>query len=184
MSQTIHTPHAPASPLRDDAGPAAPARRNKNRAVRFAALSALVLLGVSAVLSGRTADLGDVTARAALDVAMRTFETRRAGELFAPYPEPRLFTVTVTAYSPTPDQTWGDPFIGAMGRRVRPGKTLAVSHDLKHLLGSRVYVEGIGYLVAEDLMHPRWENRVDLCLRTRGRAEAFGVKTLDMVVLD
>lgn len=150
----------------------------------LAATSVLILLAVLFAQSIRTAALAEKTARTAMDAAMRAQDGRLAENLFAPYPEPRLFTVTVTAYSPTPDQTWGDPWIGAMGRRVRPGKTLAVSHDLKHLLGSRVYVQGVGYLVAEDLMHPRWENRIDLCLRTRDRAEAFGVKQLDMVVLD
>jgi 3D (Asp-Asp-Asp) domain-containing protein len=144
----------------------------------------MLLFSAMAFLQSRTESLANETAQAALELSMRLADARSVGDLFAPSPEPRLFAVTVTAYSPTPDQTWGDPWTGAMGRRVRPGKTLAVSHDLKHLLGSRVYVEGVGYLVAEDLMHPRWENRVDLCLRTRDRAEAFGIKQLNMVVLD
>jgi len=161
-----------------------PAAHVPSRAVTLATISLFILVTILAVQAASTRDAHDMAARAAMVLTMRESDARRAEALFAPSAEPRLFTVTVTAYSPTPDQTWGDPWIGAMGRRVRPGKTLAVSHDLKHLLGSRVYVQGVGYLVAEDLMHPRWENRVDLCLRSRNRAEAFGVKQLDMVVLD
>lgn len=156
----------------------------KTGLIPAAALTAMLFFSVTSYFQARTASLTRETARAAVELSMHIAEARLAGNLFAPYPEPRLFAVTVTAYSPTPDQTWGDPWTGAMGRRVRPGKTLAVSHDLKHLLGSRVYVQDVGYLVAEDLMHPRWENRVDLCMRTRDRAEAFGVKQLNMVVLD
>jgi 3D (Asp-Asp-Asp) domain-containing protein len=45
-------------------------------------------------------------------------------------------------------------------------------------------VEGLGVRVVEDLMHPRYSDRLDLCLPDREQALAFGVKRLDMVVLD
>lgn|GEM_PF-1099636 len=186
MQPTIPTPRD-AAPTQEMAGSAF---RNvlpglgKPHVLPVAALAAMLLFSAIAFFQSRTESLANETGRAAVELSMRIADARLAGDLFAPSPEPRLFAVTVTAYSPTRDQTWGDPWTGAMGRRVRPGKTLAVSHDLKHLLGSRVYVQGVGYLVAEDLMHPRWENRVDLCLRTRSRAEAFGIRQLNMVVLD
>ena len=67
---------------------------------------------------------------------------------------------------------------------MRPGRTVAVSQDLKRLLGRKVYIEGFGVRVVEDLMHPRFENRLDLCLPDRRQALAFGVKRLDVVILD
>ncbi len=186
MQQTFHTTQdCPRTQGRPDFGLGCVlADLGRTYALPVAALSAMLLITATAFFQTRAASLASETARTAVELSMRADDTRLAGDRFAPYPEPRLFTVTVTAYSPTPDQTWGDPWTGAMGRRVRPGKTLAVSHDLKHLLGSRVYVQDVGYLVAEDLMHPRWENRVDLCLGARAQAEAFGIKQLNMIVLD
>jgi 3D (Asp-Asp-Asp) domain-containing protein len=105
---------------------------------------------------------------------------------FAITPEMRRsFQLTATAYCPlcgTPD---GDPQVTALrGDPVRPGRTVAVSQDLRRLLGRKVYIEGLGLRVVEDLMHPRHVGRVDLCLPSRDQALAFGVKRLEVVVMD
>lgn len=94
--------------------------------------------------------------------------------------------LVVTAYSPEIRQTDSDPWINAAVKRVRPG-TIAVSRDLFQagwVFGKYVYVEGIGILRIEDLMHSRWTDRADIFyLRTRD-AKRFGKRELTVALLD
>jgi len=55
------------------------------------------------------------------------------------------------------------------------GRTVAVSHDLKHLLGKTVYVEGYGVRRVNDLMARRWERRIDVLVGSKEEARQRGV---------
>lgn len=92
----------------------------------------------------------------------------------APVPHTRI-AVSVTAYSSTPDQTWGDPFMGYCGP-VGPG-TVALSRDLFHpdLCGTTVYLGGRAYTV-NDRMGLGWRNRVDVWMPSRGAALRHGIR--------
>ena len=91
--------------------------------------------------------------------------------------------VTITAYSSTPDQTWGDPFITASGKRVRDG--IVAANMLP--LGTKIKVPelfGDKIFVVEDRMHPRNYGKVDIWFSTREEAKVFGVKQVSIVVLE
>ncbi len=117
---------------------------------------------------------------------MRSGDSRLSGRLFSLDPDTRRsYRLTATAYCPECGVSEGVTQPTALtGRPVRPGRTVAVSRDLRRLLGRTVYIEGLGLRVVEDLMHARHVGRMDLCLPDREKAQAFGVRRLDMVVMD
>jgi len=82
-------------------------------------------------------------------------------------PAKQSLPVTATAYNSVPEQTQGDPLIGAWGDRLDPDiQTIAVSRDLLEIgLGHNVEVEidGMsGTWLVRDKLHRRWENRIDI----------------------
>jgi len=87
--------------------------------------------------------------------------------------------VTVTAYSPTPDQTDESPFITASNTRVRAG-IVALSRDLERRLnlkfGDWIHLEGYGWFQFMDRMNKRKRLQVDVFMWSRARALKHGVK--------
>ncbi|WP_428567721.1 MAG: 3D domain-containing protein [Solidesulfovibrio sp. DCME] len=149
------------------------------------ALSAVALSHGTVMVRQRLAALRHDAARLAQEAVMRQEGEKRLASLFTlDEDQRRRFTLTATAYCPLCGSEDGQPQPTARGGVVRPGRTVAVSRDLKHLLGRRVLVEGLGVRVVEDLMHPRFTDRLDLCLPDKEQALAFGVKRLELVVLD
>lgn len=69
-------------------------------------------------------------------------------------------------------------------KRPKPGVHIAVSRDLKWMLGKRVYVKGIGYRQVEDLMHRRYRKRIDIMMVSVKNAKKFGVQDTQMKVLN
>jgi len=149
-------------------------------------LTALILSLGRAMLTDHVITMEQESMRLTQELAMHAEELKLAASLFVLTPKTRRsFGLTATAYCPqcgVQDDTPQRTAIG--GRPVRPGRTVAVSRDLRHLLGRKVYVEGLGLRVVEDLMHPRFLERVDLCLPDREQALAFGVKRVNIVVVD
>lgn len=95
-------------------------------------------------------------------------------------------TLTVTAYSPTRDQCDDTPFVTASNNRVREG-ICAVSRDLYSKgwgFGKRVFVEGHGVFVIDDLMGQRAEQQIDIFMRDRDQALEFGRRQLEVMLLD
>jgi 3D (Asp-Asp-Asp) domain-containing protein len=95
----------------------------------------------------------------------------------------RVIKVTVTAYSSTPDQTDNTPFITASGSRVRDG--IIAANFLR--FGTKVRFpdySGDKIFVVEDKMHPRFYHRVDIWMTERQLAKEFGVKRLEMEILE
>jgi len=91
--------------------------------------------------------------------------------------------VVATAYSSTVDQCDANPFITASGVRVHDG-TLAANF-LK--FGTRVKfptLYGEKIFIVEDRMRDSARGKVDLWFPTRNDAIAFGVKRVQMVILD
>ena len=72
--------------------------------------------------------------------------------------------VTATAYSVSG--------ITATGTRTRPG-IIAVSRDMRHVVGQKVVVQGKQYRVA-DIMHQRFRQRIDIYMASRTDAKNFG----------
>ena len=100
-----------------------------------------------------------------------------------PKPEAkRVVNVTITAYSSTPDQTSGDPFITASGTRVRDGVIAAnflpigTKVRLPEKFGDKIFV-------VEDRMHSKYWYHADIWMQTREQAKEWGVKYLQMEIL-
>ncbi len=102
-------------------------------------------------------------------------------------PKPRLvkkIAVIVTAYSSTPWETWGDPFITASGSTVRKG---IVANNLlpfgTELRLPEIYGEKI--FVVEDRMNSRkGPYHVDIWFPSYSEAVNFGVKTTYIEILE
>lgn len=94
-----------------------------------------------------------------------------------------LSDVTVTAYSPSPEETNEDPENTAIMEKPVIGYTCAVSRDLKYLLGKRIYIEGLGVFKVNDIMNKRYTKRIDLCMY-KGSAIKFGKQKHDVVIID
>ena len=100
-------------------------------------------------------------------------------------PEPivkRELYITVTAYSSTPDQTQGDPFITASGARVRDG--IIAANFLP--IGTKVrFPEKFGnkIFVVEDRMHQRYWNHADIWMSTRDAAKEWGAQYTKIEIL-
>lgn len=86
------------------------------------------------------------------------------------------YICTITAYTPSKDETNNNPQLTATMEKPISGGTCAVSRDLMHWLGGRIYIEGIGVRRVNDLMNKRFKKRVDLCVPTKTYAKDFGIK--------
>lgn len=62
----------------------------------------------------------------------------------------------------------------AIGTSITPGRTIAVDPNVIPL-GSTVYIEGIGYRVAEDVGGAITSNRIDLAVSSHSEAYAQGI---------
>ena len=133
--------------------------------------------GVSGVaagdLIGRVSTLGAVSARQAI---------RSTGHVIpADLPEAPLGRFKLTAYSgPQTGQAWP---ITATGTAARAGRTVAV--DPKVIpLGSKIYIEGLGERIAEDVGGGIKGHHIDVYLGTVPQARTFGVQRGTVSVLD
>ncbi len=94
----------------------------------------------------------------------------------------RLY-LTVTAYSSTPCQTYGDPFITASGSRVRDGIVatnllpFGTKIRIPEIYGDRIFV-------VEDRMHARNSQNVDVWYSEYWEAKNFGVKQTYIEILE
>jgi 3D (Asp-Asp-Asp) domain-containing protein len=92
-------------------------------------------------------------------------------------PEPTIatsFTAEVTAYSSSPDETWGDPFITASGREVFEGLVACPRRfpfGTRFLIGSRIYT-------CWDRLHARFDHRFDIWKPSKEEALEFGRQVL------
>jgi len=100
-----------------------------------------------------------------------------------PQPETkRSLYITVTAYSSTPDQTSGDPFITASGNRVHNGVIAANFLPI----GTKVrFPEHFGnkIFIVEDRMHQRYWQKADIWMPSRDEAKTWGVKYTQIEIL-
>lgn len=95
----------------------------------------------------------------------------------------KVFYITVTAYSSTPDQTDSTPFITANGSRVRDGIAAANFLPFKtkikfpEVFGDKIFT-------IEDRMNRRFSDRIDIWMPTRSAARIFGARKIKVEVLD
>lgn len=100
-------------------------------------------------------------------------------------PQPETIStmvIPVTAYSSTPDQTSGNPFITASGAHVRDG--IIAANFLK--IGTRVrFPEHFGnkIFVVEDRMAARYWHKADIWMETREEAKQWGIRHVTIEIL-
>ena len=106
-------------------------------------------------------------------------------ELTAPKNPPldnQSLTVTLTAYSSTPDQTDDTPFITASGALVEDGVVAAnflpfgTRIKIPALFGDKIFI-------VKDRMHQRFSNRLDIWFPDRKTALKFGIQETEIVIL-
>lgn len=94
--------------------------------------------------------------------------------------------MVVTAYSSTIDQTDRSPFITASNTRVRDG--IVAWNSSPFGFGTRILIpEEFGpnkIFVVEDRMARRHKNKVDIWFPTRKAAKKFGIRELEILVLE
>ena len=90
--------------------------------------------------------------------------------------------VTATAYSSTPDQTWGNPFITASGTHVRDGVVAANFLPLGTLI-KIPDIYGDKVFIVEDRMNKRYWERIDLWFPDRQSAKNFGIKQVRIEII-
>ncbi len=93
--------------------------------------------------------------------------------------QPARFTAEVTAYSSSPDETWGDPLITASGREVHDGVIACPRRfpfGTQFLIGARVYT-------CWDRLHKRFDHRFDIWKPSKEEALKFGRQVLEIEAL-
>lgn len=64
--------------------------------------------------------------------------------------EKKLYLLKVSAYTPRRKECDSTPHITALNKKSRPGKTAAVGTDCLELLGTEIYVKGLGVFHCTD----------------------------------
>ena len=95
----------------------------------------------------------------------------------------RTRKVKMTAYTASVAECDEDPNLTAIMVKPIPGRTVAVSHDLKEFLGHRVYIPGYGVFVIEDLMNERYTSAIDMCVRDTNEAMKIGSRYIEIIIL-
>lgn len=94
----------------------------------------------------------------------------------------KVYFVSVTGYSSTPDQTDHTPFITASGIHVRDG--VAAANFLPFGTVFRIpEIFGDKTFVVEDRMHSRYWMNIDLWFPERGLAKEFGRKVVKIEIV-
>ena len=143
----------------------------------FGSIFAVIIIGICL--------LGIVIPRATIaDIASTTNASYVAKSTNEAQKVVKTIKAVVTAYSSTPDQTDDTPFTTASGKSVRDG---IVANNLLQF-GTKVMIPslyGDKIFVVEDRMNRRMgEHRFDIWMPERPLALNFGVKTIEIQVLE
>ncbi|WP_371371804.1 3D domain-containing protein [Sporomusa aerivorans] len=150
------------------------------------------LLANTGFYPGAMTGVLDSTTKDAITRAQRTFKLAPTGKYdkklaeiltrearLKPNSYRKKLSMQATAY------TSQDPGCGKLTKREHPLRTGLVAVDPKIIpLGTRLYIEGYGYAVADDIGRAIKGTRIDLAYETRKEALQFGRKTVTVFVLD
>lgn len=98
-------------------------------------------------------------------------------------PQGKTITVTATAYTAKCAGCSGITYTGVDLNKNRNAKVIAVDPNVIPL-GSKVYVEGYGYATAEDTGGAIKGNKIDLHVPTKDQAFAWGVRTVNVTIIN
>ncbi|WP_067727934.1 3D domain-containing protein [Oceanobacillus damuensis] len=97
--------------------------------------------------------------------------------------EGKTISVSATAYTAGCEGCSGVTYTGVDLNKNPNAKVIAVDPNVIPL-GSEVYVEGYGYATAADIGSAIKGNKIDLHVPTKGEAFEWGVKTVDVTIVD
>ena len=93
--------------------------------------------------------------------------------------DPSRIHADVTAYSSSPDETWGDPFVTASGRPVGDG---VVACPRRLSFGTKVQIDNRTY-TCWDRLHPKYDDRFDIWKPSKEEALQFGRRRIVVRIL-
>jgi 3D (Asp-Asp-Asp) domain-containing protein len=96
-------------------------------------------------------------------------------------PVPRNQIMEVTAYTPSKKEGGPRPGYTACQKKARPGWTAAVGENAKHMMGHKIYVEGLGVWHVRDI---KGINGIDLCVGTVAKAKEIGKSNRTVAIID
>lgn len=137
------------------------------------------------VTVGGTAVVAPVIAPASTQTVQQNAEIRLASTTVdsGQYTVGTRMVVPMTAYSSTVDQTDDSPFITASGTHVHWGTVAAnflpfgTKIKIPSMYGDQVFI-------VEDRMNKRYWHKVDIWMPTRQEALQFGIRTLEIEILE
>ncbi|WP_339213013.1 LysM peptidoglycan-binding domain-containing protein [Ornithinibacillus sp. FSL M8-0202] len=97
--------------------------------------------------------------------------------------EGKTLSVVATAYTAECDGCTGITYTGINLNEDRNAKVIAVDPDVIPL-GSKVYVEGYGYAIAGDIGSAIKGNRIDIHLPTKEEAFDWGVREVNVTIVE
>lgn len=100
-----------------------------------------------------------------------------------PKPEGKTMSVTATAYTAECDGCSGITYTGVDLNKDRNAKVIAVDPNVIPL-GSKVHVEGYGNAIAADIGGAIKGNKIDLHVPTKDEAYSWGVRTVNITILN
>ena len=103
--------------------------------------------------------------------------------LISGYREANTHRLRLTAYTARPQECNDDVDNTAIMQTPVSGWTVAVSRDLRGWLGKRVYIEGFGVRLVNDLMNARYTNAIDVLVADVPTAKRIGVRKNVLVTL-
>lgn len=118
--------------------------------------------------------------KATTEASRRTLSSRSSLGNLSRYEGKRVLNLTATGYGPGENGQWGNRT--KMGTLVRYGVVAVDPRVIK--LGTRLYVEGYGECVAEDVGSAIKGMRIDLAFNSDSVANAYGRKHVRVVILD
>lgn len=93
------------------------------------------------------------------------------------------FILTVTAYTVSENECDSTPDKTAINTKPIPGHTVAVSRDLSYMLGKEIWIEGLGVWHVNDVMNKRYDSRIDIVVKNKEIAKAWGKRERRVVLL-
>ena len=85
--------------------------------------------------------------------------------------------VTVTAFAARHGEKT------STGTTPVPGRTAAVSRDMRHLIGKRIHIKGVGWRVVESVTHRKLRRTIDVLVASSAKAKKFGRKDCAIVAV-
>lgn len=97
----------------------------------------------------------------------------------------KVIHVVSYAYTLSKRETDKHPEKNATGTRSIPGRTCAVSRDMKDLIGNHIYIRSLDRTCyVNDLMNKRYRRSIDITMKTRKKAFEFGKNNDTIVILN